>query len=382
MGHDELGHVIYELSFTQVDRAIAILKALGYTTVEFTSGAGESPYEKLYGLSSTAGRPLPIVVKLIDAPKTSLMDTDPSTRPAPGQMAMPMAPAFGGAKREAVPDIGGTFLHQSTAGEPQQRLLILYDRSDPVAMERLAEVLREEIDVPARQVVISALVLEVNTDKTRELGVQFSGGNGKTTYSNVENQNGDQQPFTFAFDSATPKGPFEFNLKLKALVDSGEAEVLSNPSVLVLDGRQARIQVGQQVPVVNSTSTAAGITSSVEYFPVGIVLNLRPRISKDGSEVTMQVETIVSAVASQATTTASVFFAPTVDNRQVQSFVRVADNTPFIIGGLISTISNERHEGVPFLSKLPIIGELFRNRPKNHRRTEVIVTITPHIMKG
>jgi len=381
MGHEELGHVVYDLSYTHVDRAMATLKALGYSTVEFTTAAGESPYEKLYSPSTTNGRPLPVIVKLLDAPKTSLMDSDPSTRPAPGQMAMPMPQQFGAAgKREAVPDIGGTFLHTATSGEPQQRLLILYDKSDSGAMERLAEVLREEIDVAARQVVISALVLEVNTDKARELGVQFSGSNGKTSYNNTQDANGVQQPFTFTFDSATLKGPFEFNVKLKALVEHGDAEILSNPSVLVLDGRQARIQVGQQVPVVNSTSTAAGITSSVEYFPVGIVLNLRPRISKDGSEVTMQVETIVSAVATQTQATASVFYAPTVDNRQVQTFVRVADNTPFIIGGLISSSDTKRRSGLPWLSRIPILGALFGQDTANATKREVIVVLTPHVV--
>ena len=167
-------------------------------------------------------------------------------------------------------------------------------------------------------------------------------------------------PFTFTYDETLARTALNLTAKLKALIEHGEAEILSNPSVLVLDGRQARIQIGQQVPVVNSTATAAGITSSVEYFPVGIVLNLRPRINEEGSEVTMQVETIVSAVASTAPVGGSVLFAPTVDNRQVQTFVRVADSTPFIIGGLIATDSKNNRAGLPFLSQIPFLGALFR----------------------
>ena len=81
---------------------------------------------------------------------------------------------------------------------------------------------------------------------------------------------------------------------LSAYAKDGHAEVLSNPSILVLDGRQARIQVGRQVP--NQSTLVQGTQSfaSINYIPTGIVLNIRPRITEDGSEVTMQIETIVS----------------------------------------------------------------------------------------
>lgn len=383
---EDLGHTIYDLSYAQADRAIAMLKALGYSTVEFSQTTGDSQYERVYVPSVTTGRDLPLVVKMIDAPKTSLMDSPPPAPVSslPGTMGMPMQttagfPGLGSPASKAVPDIGGTYLHQQTAGEPQQRLLILYDRSDPAPMEHLIGVLHDEIDVPARQVVISALVLEVNTNRARELGVQFQGAKGQNAFAFQLDSLGNPLPFTFTFDKDADKA-FAFNATLTALVQKGEAEILSNPSVLVLDGRQARIQVGQQVPVVNSTSTAAGITSSVEYFPVGIVLNLRPRISDDGGEVTMQVETIVSAVSGTTTTSASVFYAPTVDNRQVQTFVRVGDNTPFIIGGLISTQSSKNRSGLPFLSDIPLLGALFRHGTSSATKREVIVVLTPHVV--
>ena len=170
-------------------------------------------------------------------------------------------------------------------------------------------------------------------------------------------------------------------MRLSSLVARGEAEILSSPSVLVLDGRQARIQIGQQVPVVKSTATNAGIISAVDYFPVGIVLNLRPRINETGSEVTMQVETIVSSVSQTAGSGSSdVFVAPTIDNRQVQTFVRVADNTPFIIGGLISSDSRDIEKRVPILSDIPIIGRAFKRKDQDQLKKEVIVVLTPHVI--
>ena len=79
-------------------------------------------------------------------------------------------------------------------------------------------------------------------------------------------------------------------------------------------------------------------------------------------------------------TESGALLAPAVDNRQVQTFVRVADNTPFIIGGLIATDKSERQSGIPFLADLPGIGPLFRRSTKEDSRNEVIVVLTPHIV--
>jgi hypothetical protein len=375
------GQYMVQLSYVQADRAIAMLKALGYTTIEFNRQQGESNTESAFEPLRKGTATLPAILKMIDASKTSLMDPNPALS-VPGAIPLQQPfPQFGQPQRQAVPDIGGTYLHQTTSGEPLQRLLILYDENDPASLERILSVLTEQIDVPARQVVISALIVEVNSDRLRDLGITFRGTSGRVTTTFLENPTtGDQQPFTFTFDENMPRGTFNITATISALVDRGEAEILSNPSVLVLDGRQARIQVGQQVPVVNSTATAAEITSSVEYFPVGIVLNLRPRISDDGTEVTMQVETIVSAVGATQPVGTGVFFAPTVDNRQVQTFVRVEDSTPFIIGGLISTDERNRRTGLPLLSQIPFLGGLFRTTTLSKMKREVIVVLTPHVV--
>jgi type II secretory pathway component GspD/PulD (secretin) len=378
----DLGHHIYQMSYVQGDRALGLLKALGYSTIEFQKSAGESAYESVFEPIRKGDMQLPVVIKLIDAAKTSLMDTfvAPTTQPTMPVIPQPSFP-MQQQQRQPIPDIGGTFLHQITSGEPQQRLLILYRENEPESLEEVLSVLADTIDVPARQVVISALVVEINRDRFQELGITFRDSNGRATGEfKTDPQTGAALPFTFTFDENLARTALKLTAQLKALIEHGEAEILSNPSVLVLDGRQARIQIGQQVPVVNSTATAAGITSSVEYFPVGIVLNLRPRINDDGSEVTMQVETIVSAVASTSTVSSAVLFAPTVDNRQVQTFVRVADSTPFIIGGLIATDSKNNRSGIPLLSQIPFLGALFRQTTISRAKREVIVVLTPHVV--
>ncbi len=377
----DIARYVYQLSYVQDDRALGLLKALGFSTVEFSKTPGEGTYENVFDPVRKGEAQLPVVVKLIDSAKTSLMDPFVNPAQVPGMMPQPQ-PIYGQPQqRNPIPDIGGTFLHQITTGDPQQRLLILYNENEPETLEEIIKILDEQVDVPARQVVISALVVEVNRDRFQELGITFRDTNGRVTGEfKTDPQTGLTLPFTFTYDDSLPRMAFQLTATLKALIERGEAEILSNPSVLVLDGRQARIQIGQQVPVVNSTATAAGITSSVEYFPVGIVLNLRPRISDSGADVTMQVETIVSAVASTSPVGGSVFFAPTVDNRQVQTFVRVGDSTPFIIGGLIATDSKSNRSGLPILSQIPYIGALFRQTTVSKAKREVIVVLTPHVV--
>lgn len=385
----QLGYDTYYLSYVAADRAMAMLKTLGYTTVEFNEQAGDSLYDKIYNpIKLGTGHP-PVIVKLIDSTKTSLMEPAPTQSGTPGQpMVMPQAgQQVGGISgtSSAVPQIGGTFLQGMTSGEPQQRLLILYDKSDPESMQSLINLLKSTVDVPARQIMVEALVIELNANKGRQLGVTFESVQNNISDMGTANSladpgsAGDFLPFQFTFTKGSPRIA-QFTATLQALVTKGEAQVLSNPSVLVLDDRQARIQIGQQVPVSQTTFTGAGVGGTgFSYFPVGIVLNLRPRVNEDGSEVTMQTETIVSAINNTATA-AQETGAPVVDNRQVQSIVRVADNTPFIIGGLISTNDTTSMSGIPLLSQIPGLGALFRSTKMTKEKQEVIIVITPHVV--
>lgn len=390
-GRGSLEHHIYQLSYIQADRAIAGLKALGYSTIEYQASDGEDTYSHVYKPieNGEKGR-LPVVIRLIDSSKTSLMDSAPlpSNKAAGGGFGgMPQTGGFGGGggsvAGSAVPDIGGTYLHQVTAAEPQQRLLIVYDKSDGNSLARLLNLLHEKLDTPARQVLIEAQVIEINTDKLKQLGINFTSSDGRVGVGIQPDAAGNSSALSLNLATATRQVTRQYSLQLQALVQSGDADVLSNPSVLVLDGRQARIQIGKQVPVVKSTTTVAGTTSSVDYFPVGIVLNLRPRTSEDGQQVSMQVETIVSDINASGSNTGqatNVVVAPVIDNRQVQTFVRVGDNTPFIIGGLVSTTQQLQRSGVPFLSEIPVIGALFGTTSYQDVRKEVIVVITPHVV--
>lgn len=370
----------YQPSYVGVGRAVAVLKGMGYPVIEYQVLTGQNG-ERSYQPNVPSDLTPPVIIMLPDATKTSLMDPPGNPNALNAQIAQ-TGGGFGGGN--AVPDIGGTYLHGVTSGEAQQRMLIAYDPADRDSLNKLLDTLNDHIDVPAEQIVIEALVIEVNKDRLRDIGITLQASFDDKYTADFSRDGSDRQlPAIFTFDDSIVSAPGGFQAQLRALVNRGDAEVLSNPSVLVLDGRQARIQVGQQIPVTTSTATDSFVQANVDYFPVGIVLNLRPRVGADGQEVSMQVETIVSAVNAQATAVVAgdnVERAPVVDNRQVQTFVRVANNTPFIIGGLIATEETTQVSGVPGLSSIPGLGRLFQRRTKEKFKSEVIIVLTPHVV--
>ena len=371
----DLAYEMFRLGHIEADRALALLKALGYHTVEFEQKSSKvASYETIFEIVEGKKPKLPWIVKVANASKTSLLEDDPISK----------GRATSSKKNEGAPQLGGSHLHNTTTGSPEERLLFVYDRNDPEPLEQLVNTLRTQIDLPAQQIVIEALVIEVNTSQLNDVGVEFSGKqeNAELSFESTESGN---SLTTFLFSRDGFSDFIDFRGKLEALKETGDAEVLSSPSVLVLNDRQARIQVGRQIPVSKTTATSSSVSKGIEYFPVGIVLNLRPRINREGTEVTMQIETIISSISVESAArleqgTSGIEFSPIIDNRLVETYVRVADGTPFIIGGLLSTEQQGSRTEVPLLGGLPFIGRLFSRERLETEQREVIVVITPHIV--
>ena len=373
----ELGYEMHRLGHIEADRALSLLKALGYHTVEFLESSKVKAGEPIFELVKEKGEKLPWIIKVVNASKTSLLEVDPLAK---GKTSSSTSKGIEGA-----PQLGGSHLHNTTTGAPEERLLLVYDRDDPEALEQLVNLLQTYIDVPARQIVIEALVIEINSSRLQDLGVELSGSKGSVSGSFKRSPATNKRMGTFFFSRDSFADFLSFRGKLEALASMGEAEILSSPSVLVLNDRQARIQVGRQIPVARTTATTAAITKGVEYFPIGIVLNLRPRINRENTEVTMQIETIISSISPESAArleagSSDISFSPIVDNRLVETYVRVADGTPFIIGGLLSTEQQESKIGLPLISAIPFLGRLFSRERVEREQREVIVVLTPHVV--
>ncbi|MAD51852.1 MAG: hypothetical protein QF743_04925 [Candidatus Marinimicrobia bacterium] len=376
----DLEFEVIKLSYIRTDRAVAILKSIGYVVIEFEPGkdshAGERQYtpkqSSKFNVNDVKPSELPIIIKLPETESVTLVKEEKSSSKSSKKGAVSV-------------NLGGITLENTTDGEPMQRLLVGYNRDKFDDVAQLLDLIHNKIDLPAEQILIEALVIELDSDKLDELGIDYSGtGAGfSASFPPPDSETGEINPFTVILDRTLLGNANTFRTNVEALISTKAAEILSKPSVLVLDGRQARIQVGQQIPIVKTTDTQISQTKSVDYIPVGIVLNLRPRINEDDTRITIQVETIISETEQRigASSGGGVLEAPVINNRRVQSFVRVANNTPFIIGGLISNKKSQSEGGIPILKDLPLLGKIFSVSSERSIKKEVIVVITPHIIQ-
>ena len=365
-----------QLSYIEVDRAAGVLKALGYAVVDYNAIAGVNPKEVILEPSEiliengSIAQPgdLPIVIVMPETENITLLEMQSEASSSGSEMSV---------------DMGGSSLVFNTTSEPLQRLLIGYNPSDMDGLYRILDIIKNKIDQQAKQIVIDALVLEIDSERISELGINYSSSSSPLDL-NLSETGVPQGTFTMVYDKSLLGQRFDFNAKLEALISSQDATILSRPSVIVMDGRQARIVVGQQIPISETSVSENFATTQVKYIQVGIVLNLRPRVSSDNRNISMQVETIISETEEGLSTSGSsvggILSAPTINSRKVQTYVNVPDDTPFIIGGLISSKKSKRDGGVPILSKIPILGNLFKYTLKSEKAKEVIVLITPTLV--
>lgn len=176
---------------------------------------------------------------------------------------------------------------------------------------------------------------------------------------------------------------------LRALQENRRLEVLSRPQITALDNQEALIEVGQRVPRVQSTNiTQFGQQNSVVYEPVGIILNVRPRISPDGM-VVMELRAEKSQLGSEAEgipiftgLDGSVVRAPRIDQTIAQSTVAAASGQTIVLSGLLTKRNFDIHRSVPILSDIPLLGDLFRFDSVSEERTELLVILTPRVIRS
>jgi len=277
-----------------------------------------------------------------------------------------------------------------TDADPLNELIIFYNPDQPSQLSRVVRLIREEIDVPARQIMIEAMVLEISESGLDRLGVEWELANPSGTFNRLEvgNITPLQAGLTDQLVVGMPEIFGEFDVSIRALMADGEAEVLSRPSVLTLDNRMAFINVSRKIPIAETKFSGNQNISTVSFRneTVGIQLAVRPRINEEGQEVSMQVNATVSAEVPNEDVEVLdnngrvVAVAPTISVREVKTYARIANNTPFIIGGLIARDDLRQSERVPVLGDIPVIGRAFGNERLDQLKREVIIVITPFVL--
>lgn len=248
------------------------------------------------------------------------------------------------------------------------------------------------LDNMPMQVQIETRILEVNLTGDLDMGVQWylgrlAGNSSSTTVANASGSQGalggggaglsSSDSLFYSFVSN------KLQVALHALETNGRTQVLSAPSLVVMNNQKAKIQVGDDIPVSQtsiSTTTSTNTVSSVEYVQTGVILSVVPRINPGGlvyMDINQQVSDADSGTSSSTTDS-----NPTISTRSVSTQVAVQSGQTVLLGGLIKQDNSQSTSRVPFLGRIPGLGWLFSNSSKSHSRTELIVLITPRVISN
>src|SRR3989441_1317347 len=230
------------------------------------------------------------------------------------------------------------------------------------------------LDIKIPQVVIQVNVVEINTTAERKLGLLNvdSGIAGGAGFGNVVLDSANRR-ISFTLTDASL-----INFALQALINEGNARILTAPRVATLDGNKATIVLGQKIPVFTSTTVGGQLQTTVSYQDVGVKLVTTPRVNTD-ELITLALTPEVSTLGAQVTSGAQQAFI--VNTRNADTVLTVADGKTIVLGGLIDRSERTSIIKVPLLGDIPILGELFRSSDTTAGETEVIFLITPQIVK-
>lgn len=243
----------------------------------------------------------------------------------------------------------------------------------------LAERLVALQDVGEAEVMMEVEILEIKTSRLTELGINFpssitltplpaTGATG-LTLSSVRSIGDDRIGVTVG------------NLLLNLRREVGDFNILANPKIRAKNREKAHILIGDKVPVITSTSNATGfVAESVNYLDVGLKLDVEPLVSPD-DEVTIKLGLEVSTLAKEVRTTAG-SLAYQIGTRNANTTLRLRDGETQLLAGLISNEDRSTSNRVPGLGDLPLAGRLFSSQKDDVQRTELVLAITPRVLRS
>lgn len=262
----------------------------------------------------------------------------------------------------------------------------------------------KQLDIMPLQVLIDATIAEVTLKDDLSYGIQWylsthrlglGSGAADTGPKNVAGKLGDAAAVAGLAAATGGLSAIYSSGSVKALLSAqatlNNVHIISSPSLMVLNNQEAKIKVGDQVPtqtssltnaVSTTTNTNSGLAqaSTIQYKDTGVMLEVTPRVNSNGM-VIMDILQTVSNVVTQSSDTANTNLTPTISNKEIESSVAVKDGETIALGGLIKNDNTYNKSGIPFLHELPLIGPLFGSTTKNEDKTELVVLITPRVVK-
>lgn len=289
---------------------------------------------------------------------------DPNVRPTAGQQQPSDDRQASRGLVSVVPDEANRMLLITATRDEFRRILGILDR----------------IDTLPDQVLIEATIAEITLKDQLRMGVKwfFETGNSQFKLANT---------VAGAITSTFPGFSYFFNsanirVVLDALSDITDVNIVSSPALTVMDGKRATLQVGDEVPILTQEATAvitpgAPVVNSIIYRNTGVILGIVPRIHERG-RIVLEIEQEVSDVGS---TSSSTINSPTFTQRRIKTTVAVRDGESVALGGMMQDRSSLARNQFPVLGEIPVIGNLFKSKDDNIKRTELLIVITPRIMR-
>ncbi len=270
---------------------------------------------------------------------------------------------------------------QIVTDDANNALIIRADAADYAAIEDVIQ----KMDVTPSQVLVEATIVEVTLNDTLQYGVEWYFQNKSGTIT--ANQSQVQNPTSMVVPQFPGLGitytGTNVNAALSTLGALTNIKVLSSPKILTLDNKPAMIEVGDQIPIVTQTSVAttaanAPVVSSIEQRNTGVILTVTPRIGSGG----IVYLDVTQEVSSSTPTTTSGIDSPTIQERRIQTSVAINDGATIVLGGLIQRSDTTSNSGIPYLKDIPLLGSLFGTRSSVRGRTELLVFLTPHVIRN
>jgi general secretion pathway protein D len=296
-----------------------------------------------------------------------------SLQPAPAPStadARPAAPS-------ASPDPGAEPRIRLALDEGKNAILI---QASPADYRRVVRVLNS-LDVMPTQVLIEVTIAEVTLNDELKFGVRWYLQNHGSSYTFTDALSGSVNSVFPGFSYALALT--NVTATINALNQVTDVNVISSPSLTVMDHKTAVLQIGDEVPIstgtaVSTIAAGAPIVSAISYKDTGVILAMTPRINASG-RILLDLEQEVSTVVP---TTSSGIDSPTIRQRRIRTSVVVNNGEALALGGLIQNNQTLSRTQIPVIGDIPVIGNAFKGKDNQLNRTELIIVITPHLMRS
>ena len=306
------------------------------------------------------------------------LSSEPPSEGGPEAEAVPSPPPVGGGSAGAgSTSLGGLGEVRIIADQESNSLVTLASATD----YRAVEAALKQLDILPLQVLIEATIAEVTLTDQLDFGLRwfFQAGDNELSFSDfAEGAVGAVFPgFNYVFANNDAR------VALNALKKITDVNVLSAPSIVVLDNQTAKLEVGDQVPIttrssVSTTDSDAPAVNEVDQRDTGVILTVTPRVNAGGLVILEVVQEVSDAVE----TDTSDIDSPTIQQRKLESTIAIQSGATVALGGLVRDRIEETVNGIPLLMDIPYLGNLFKARSNKKDRTELLVLLRPRVIRN